>query len=148
MPLEVRLAINMYMGADKPKQNAPRFVMVNTAFKLAESWVHNMTKVADNEPTQVEPVSIQNRLGLGTKVARHSKFVPSNDPIEKKLHAKLNAAKRRAVENSKEESRVLAKDVSSSDEDEDDKLESRTNAFSKKRAAHMSPVFQAKKKHK
>lgn len=37
------------------------------------------------------------RLGLGAKVSRQSKFVPSDDPVERKLYAKLNAEKRKAA---------------------------------------------------
>lgn len=60
---------------------------------------------------------------------RNPQVGPSNDPVQRKLQARLNAAKRNAVK-SREQS---AKDGVDEEEDEDGELESRSNAFAKKR---------------
>ena len=39
---------------------------------------------------------------MGAKVSRQAKFGPSNDPLEKKLRAKLNTGKRKAAISAKE----------------------------------------------
>ena len=87
-----------------------------------------------------------NRLGLGAKVPRQSKVGPSNDPVERKLYAKLNAGKRKASKN--RESTTLS-DRDGVDEDGDDEdLESRSSAFSRKRAVPLTSQIQAKRKQK
>ncbi|CAN6692079.1 unnamed protein product [Malus baccata var. baccata] len=68
------------------------------------------------------------RLGLGVVAPRPSKFVPSNDPLERKLRYKLDAARRNAAKIT-EESTLAAKD--------DDEEDSRTSAFAKKRPAAL-----------
>ncbi|KAM0996917.1 hypothetical protein ACFX2C_006864 [Malus domestica] len=68
------------------------------------------------------------RFGLGVVAPRPSKFVSSNYPLERKLHYKLDAARRNAAKIA-EESTLAAKD----DEEED----SRTSAFAKKRPATL-----------
>lgn len=73
------------------------------------------------------------RLGLGAKVSRQSKVGPSNDPVERKLHAKLGAEKRKAA-NIAKESATIARDALDDDEDNED-VESRTTAFTKRKAA-------------
>ncbi|KAL5187272.1 hypothetical protein HKD37_05G012981 [Glycine soja] len=60
----------------------------------AELWVNNMSN-ADNVRTNVDLKGRPFGLGLGAKVSLQSKFVLSNDPVERKLHAKLNAEKRK-----------------------------------------------------
>ena len=89
---------------------------------------------------------------MGAKVSCQAKFGPSNDPLEKKLRAKLNTGKRKAA--------IIAKEYTPSardggdnedvdDDDDDDDLDSRTSAFDKKRArAPMTVCSQANKKHK
>lgn len=72
------------------------------------------------------------RLGLGAKVSRQSKVGPSNDPVERKLNAKLDAEKRKTAKIA-EGSTKIARDVLDDNED-DDHLESRTNAFAKRKA--------------
>jgi len=72
------------------------------------------------------------RLGLGAKVSRQTKFVPSDDPVEKKLYAKLTAEKRKAA-NIAKESATTARDDLDDDENSED-LDSRTNAFAKRKA--------------
>ena len=72
------------------------------------------------------------RLGLGAKVSRQFNTGLSNDPIERKLHAKLDAWKRKSTISMKE-STESAKHGSDHSEDSDEDLESRTKSFSKKR---------------
>lgn len=55
--------------------------------------------------------------------------MPSDDPVERKLYAKLNAEKRKAA-NIAKESATIARDALDDDED----LDSRTNAFAKRKA--------------
>ncbi|KAM1935015.1 hypothetical protein ACFX15_019136 [Malus domestica] len=71
-------------------------------------------------------------LGLGVVAPRPSKFVPSNDPLERKSRYKLDAARRNAAKIA-EESTLAAKD----DDDDDDEEDSRTSAFAKKRLATL-----------
>jgi len=63
-------------------------------------------------------------------VPRHPKVVLSNDPVERKLRAQLDAGKRK-LSKTAEESEV--RDDGSSDEEEE--AESRTKAFVKKKAS-------------
>ncbi|KAJ0113481.1 hypothetical protein Patl1_00453 [Pistacia atlantica] len=115
------------------KTGPPQIFKSDEALKLAEQWVNNMTKVEEDEPTKVESEGRPSRLGLGAKVSLKSKFQPSNDPVERKLHARLDARKRKAAKNA-EESLLSAKDRHDDDDDDEDDLESRTSAFEKKRA--------------
>lgn len=85
---------------------------------------------------------------MGAKVSRQAKFGPSNDPLEKKLRAKLNTGKRKAAIIAKEYT-PSARDGGDNEDDDDDDLDSRTSAFDKKRArAPMTVCSQANKKHK
>ncbi|KAM1155081.1 hypothetical protein ACFX2I_025952 [Malus domestica] len=72
------------------------------------------------------------RLGLGAVAPHPSKFVPSNDPLERKLRYKLDAARRNAAKIA-EESTLAAKD----DDDDDDEEANRTSAFAKKRPTSL-----------
>lgn len=93
------------------------------------------------------------RLGLGAKVIRQSKVGPLNDPAGRKLHAKLEAGKRKATK-SIEESLPSTRgggngnDNDNDDEDSDGEMESRTSAFTKKRAGPLTSSSQLKKKKK
>ncbi|XP_038906624.1 uncharacterized protein LOC120092570 isoform X2 [Benincasa hispida] len=103
----------------------------------------------DNESTAIEPEIRPPRLGLGAKVTRHFRNGPSNDPLDRKLHAKLGAGKKQASTKMSEDTPVLNnKDDDGDDEEEEE--ESRTAMFNKKRAAKpitMSPL-QGKKKRR
>ncbi|XP_061337969.1 uncharacterized protein LOC133284864 [Gastrolobium bilobum] len=114
------------------KAGAPQIVKLDTALKLAEVWVNNMSKGTDDETTNADIESRPSRLGLGAKVSRQSKVGPSDDPVERKLYAKLNAGKRKAA-NIAKESTTIARDVLDDYEDDED-VESRTNAFAKRKA--------------
>lgn len=69
-----------------------------------------------------------------------------DDPIARKLHSKLEAEKRKVAKNV-EETKPSAKNESD-DDDEENNLESRTSAFTKKRAGLFNTNTPAKKKHK
>lgn len=79
------------------------------------------------------------RLGLGAKVSRQFKVGPSNDPLERKLHAKLNLGKRKAAKTAK--GSTPARDGSENDCDSEEDSDSRTRAFDKKRAATSGTAF-------
>ncbi|RDX73405.1 hypothetical protein CR513_46996 [Mucuna pruriens] len=116
------------------KTGAGQIVKLDKALKLAKLWVNNMSKDADDDGrTNADLEARPAGLGLGAKVSRQSKFVPSDDPVERKLHAKLNAEKRKAA-NIAKESATIARDALDDDEDSED-LDSRTNAFAKRKAA-------------
>ncbi|GAU32768.1 hypothetical protein TSUD_323370 [Trifolium subterraneum] len=117
------------------KTGAPPIVKLNKALKLAEVWVKNMSKSADDETPSVDTEGRPQRLGLGAKVSRQTKVGPSNDPVERKLHTKLDAEKRKAANIAKESTAVA-----SDDDDEDNEDESRTKAFAKRKAP--APLIQ------
>lgn len=132
------------------KTRPPQIFKLDKALKLAEQWVDNMTKAAEDERTGVEPEARPSRLGLGAKVSRQSKIGPSNDPVERKLQVRLNAGKRNAAKNA-EESTPSTRDGhgdNDEDEDEDEDSESRTSTFAKKRPAPPTSSLQALKKQK
>ncbi|KAJ7962396.1 putative RNA-binding protein [Quillaja saponaria] len=131
-------------ATETPKRSGPpQIFKLDKALKLAEQWVNNMSQGLEAEPT-VETEGRPARLGLGAKVSRQSRVGPSNDPVERKLHAKLAAGKRKAAK-VVEESTPFAKDGF---DDEDDSLDSRTNAFAKKRAAVPGTPLLGNKKQK
>ncbi|XP_014497183.1 uncharacterized protein LOC106758727 isoform X2 [Vigna radiata var. radiata] len=127
------------------KTGAPQIVKLDKALKLAESWVNNMSKDVDDHRINADLEGRPSGLGLGAKVSRRSKFVPSDDPVEKKLYAKLTAEKRKAA-NIAKESATTARDDLDNDEDSED-LDSRTNAFVKRKATAplISSILQKKK---
>ncbi|KAF5731735.1 hypothetical protein HS088_TW18G00420 [Tripterygium wilfordii] len=149
----------------------PQIVKLDVASKLAEKWVNDMTRIEEVAPAEVESegrpprfvvfftlftISVLchfklflcfRRLGLGAKVARKTKYTPSDDPVEKKLHAKLEAEKRKAAR-SIEESNPSIRNLCDADDESDEDLESRTNAFAKKRSAPPTASVQTKKKQK
>ena len=86
-------------------------------------------------------------LGQGAKVSRQSNTGLSNDPIERKLHAKLDAGKRKSARSMKE-STESAKRGSDNSDDSDEYLESRTKSFSKKRVVPPILSLQRNKKQK
>ncbi|XP_076950980.1 uncharacterized protein LOC143624138 [Bidens hawaiensis] len=123
------------------KSARPELLKLNSAFKLAEKWVSNMTKTDDNEQTKVVLEARPPRLGIGAVVPCQPKVGLSNDPVERKIRAQLDAGKRKYAK-IEDELRPTAKDNGASDED--DEPESRTKAFVKKKASSRPPT----KKHK
>nr|GMC88804.1 uncharacterized protein PB1E7.01C-like [Ipomoea batatas] len=69
----------------------PQVVKLDRALKLAEQWVTNMGKSSDDD--KPNGAILESRPLL---VPRESKHVRSNDPIERKLRATLNAKERKA----------------------------------------------------
>ncbi|KAK7394763.1 hypothetical protein VNO78_15301 [Psophocarpus tetragonolobus] len=141
------LELEMSVTETPMKAGAPQIVKLDKALKLAELWVNNMSKGADEDRIDADLEGRTSRLGLGAKVSRQSKVVPSDDPVERKLCAKLNAEKRKAA-NIAKESTAIASDALDDDEDSEN-LDSRTNAFTKRKATapFTSSVLQ-NKKHK
>lgn len=131
---------------EQPPPPPPKLVKLNKAFKLAEQWVSNMTGDAEDEAEETEMEGRPSRLGLGAKVPRRSQNGPLNDPVERKLHKKLEIGRRKAAGD--EGSTPSAKNEPDFDSDDSENLESRTNAFAKKRAAPQTTTPQAKKKPK
>ncbi|XP_058083424.1 uncharacterized protein LOC131231296 [Magnolia sinica] len=134
------------MSTKAPAKAYPQVVKLEKALKLAEAWVDNMSRTAADESTELEFEGRPSRLGLGVKVIPQFKAAASTDPVERKLHAKLDAEKKRAAKNV-EESNPAEKSDENSDGDDNDP-ESRTNAFVKKRSMFLATSFQAKKKHR
>uniref|UniRef100_A0A5B7BQJ1 Uncharacterized protein n=1 Tax=Davidia involucrata TaxID=16924 RepID=A0A5B7BQJ1_DAVIN len=137
----------MSKGESPKKTSLPKLVKLDKAFKLAQQWVNNMSKFNEDESTEVELEGRPPRLGLGATVPRQSKVGSSNDPVERKLHAKLDIGKRKAAK-STEESTPSARDVCDDKDDSEEDLDSRTNAFAKKRVVPLTSSLQAKKKKK
>ncbi|TQE06775.1 hypothetical protein C1H46_007644 [Malus baccata] len=149
------------MSIDKTpqKKKRPGIVKLDRALDLAKKWLNTMSEPAEDEPFEIHARPARQvdsfiylgelvigfcRLGLGAVVPRPSKFVPSNDPLERKLHYKLDAARRNAAKVA-EESALAARDYDNDDDEED----SRTSAFAKKRpAAPVTPSLRAKKRQK
>lgn len=86
---------------------------------------------------------------MGATVPRQSRVGPLNDPVDRKLHAKLEAGKRKASQRMEESSPSTRGHNGNEDEDDDDEnLDSRTNLFAKKRVVPLTSSSQAKKKLK
>ncbi|KAF5802785.1 hypothetical protein HanRHA438_Chr06g0272831 [Helianthus annuus] len=133
---------------DSSKKSArPELVKLNSAFKLAEKWVSNMTRTDDKEPTRVVLEARPAGLGIGAVVPRQPKVGLSNDPVERKIRAQLDAGKRK-YSKIEEESHPTPRDNGASDEDDDDEPESRTKAFAKKKAPSIPSAQLPTKKHK
>ncbi|KAH9731954.1 factor cwc22-like protein [Citrus sinensis] len=130
------------------KTGPPQIFKLDKALKLAEQWVDNMTKAAEDEPTEIEPEARPSRLGLGAKVSRQSKIGPSNDPVERKLQVSLNAGKRNAAKTAEESTPSIRDGHGDNDEDEAEDSESRTSTFAKRRPAPPTSSLQALKKQK
>ncbi|RCV32328.1 hypothetical protein SEVIR_6G254900v4 [Setaria viridis] len=113
----------------KKKAPLPKVVTLNKALKLAQTWVDKMSASEPDEPNDKDFEGRPSRLGLGAKVAPGVKRAPPTDPIERRLLGKVNAQKRKALE---EENRT-AKEANEASDDDCDESESRTSAFNKKR---------------
>ncbi|KEH20953.1 RNA-binding protein, putative [Medicago truncatula] len=89
-----------------------------------------MSGSASDETTNVDTEGRPQRLGLGAKVPRQSNVVLSDDPVERRLHSRLAAEKRKAANITKDEGTNSCGVL----DDEDNEDESRTNAFAKRKA--------------
>lgn len=125
------------------KASLPQLVKFNKAFKLAEQWVNSMSKLEDDKSVKVE--GRPPRLGVGAAVLRESKVVQSNDPVERRLHAKLESDKKKVVKNAEETAGTVLHGSSHVDSD-DEELESKAKAFAKKRPADWTLSLQQGKK--
>ncbi|TYK03014.1 putative RNA binding protein [Cucumis melo var. makuwa] len=152
--LEVGVASAICSNMERPqKSRPPEIIKLNDAAKLAAQLMSKMTNSewketgVDNESTAIEPEMRPPRLGLGAKVTRHFRNGPSNDPLDRKLYAKLDAGKKQAARKMSEETPVLD---NKDDDGDDEEEESRTAIFNKKRAAKpvTMPPFQGKKKRR
>ncbi|KAA8516054.1 hypothetical protein F0562_019233 [Nyssa sinensis] len=130
------------------KISLPKIVKLDRAFKLAEQWVNGMTKCNEDELNEVELEGRPARLGLGATAPRLPKAGASNDPVERKLLTKLDVGKRKAAKRT-EESIPSTRDGYDDKDDSEEDLDSRTNAFAKKRAVvPFTSSLPAKKKKK
>ncbi|GFZ21025.1 hypothetical protein Acr_29g0001870 [Actinidia rufa] len=105
-----------------------------------------MAKSTEEEPVVVELEGRPARLGLGATVPRQSKVGPLNDPVERKLYAKLDIGKRKAAKNKEESSPFARESHDVKDDEDEDNNESRTNLFVKKRVVPLTSCLQSKKK--
>ncbi|KAF5184909.1 pre-mRNA-splicing factor CWC22-like protein [Thalictrum thalictroides] len=126
-------------------KDMPKLVILDKGLKLAESWMNNMSGSATDDANEVEYVGRPPRLGLGAKAVHQSRVGPLTDPVERRLVAKLDAGKRRAARTIEE---TNPSESNVGDDSSDDDLESRTKAFTKKRAISLAPSLQAKKNKK
>lgn len=101
----------------------------------------------DDKSIKVKTESRPPRLGVGAAVPRESKVVHSNDPVERRLRAKLDIDKTKVVKNTKEPAGP-AKGGSFDEDSDDDEVESKTKVFKKKRPINWTLSLQAKKKQK
>ncbi|KAL6660947.1 hypothetical protein ACP70R_000331 [Stipagrostis hirtigluma subsp. patula] len=115
-------------AAEKKKAPLPKVVTLNKALKLAQSWVDKMSSSAPDETNDKDFEGRPSRLGLGAKVAPNLKRAAPTDPVERRLLGKVNAQKRKSMEDEK-----TAKDVNEDSDDDSGEPESRTSAFNKKK---------------
>ncbi|KAE8734104.1 Detected protein of unknown function [Hibiscus syriacus] len=121
------------------------FIIDVTDTQAAE-WINKMNGSEHDEVLEVEPEARPERLGLGAKVPRQSKVGLSNDPVARKLSSKWGAGKRKASKN-KNSTTPSCKDLVEEDDGDED-LDSRSSAFSRKRAGPPTSQLQVKKKLK
>ncbi len=133
------------------KADLQQVVVLGKALKLAEGWVNQMNTGPGTAEDDVGGEEIQNRparLGLGAKFVPHSKFAATLNPVEKKLRAKLNAAKRQSDLGTEEACsidkgikgyRCEDNDANASDSDDSD---SRANVFSRKHTKNLANSLQ------
>ncbi|CAH8389140.1 unnamed protein product [Eruca vesicaria subsp. sativa] len=120
------------------KKRTPQILKTNTALKLAEKWVANMTTPAEDDPVEPEQEIRPHRLGLGAKVSRQMKRRPSDDPLDQKLQAKFDAGRRKHAR-AEAESAGASKKAGDDSEDDDDESESKSQAFGKKNKNTSTP---------
>ncbi|KAK8491315.1 hypothetical protein V6N12_000049 [Hibiscus sabdariffa] len=131
------------MATETPKKpGPPKIVTLNNASKLAEQWINKMNGSKHDEVAEVEPEARPERLGLGAKVPRQSKVELSNDPVARKLSAKLGAGKRKASKN-QDSTTPSSRDLVDKDNGDED-LDSRSSAFSRKRTVPLTSQLQEK----
>ncbi|KAL5231845.1 hypothetical protein ABZP36_030621 [Zizania latifolia] len=126
------------------KAPLPKVVTLNKALKLAHTWVDKMSASDPDEHKDKDFEGRPSRLGLGAKVAPNVKRAAPTDPVERRLHGKVNAQKRKAVE----EEKRAAQEANEDSDDDSGETESRTSAFIKKRATPLATSMPLGKKTK
>ncbi|KAG2258809.1 hypothetical protein Bca52824_078103 [Brassica carinata] len=110
------------------KKKTPQILKTDTAQKLAEKWVANMSTPAEDDPIEAQQEARPPRLGLGAKVSRQMKRRPSDDPLDqnyKPIEAECAGSSKKAGDES--------------EDDDDDESESKSQAFGKKRQNKSTP---------
>lgn len=120
------------------KKRAPQILKKDTALRLAEKWVANMTTPAEDDPFEAQQEARPHRLGLGAKVSKQMKRRPSDDPLDQKLQAKFDAGRRKHAR-AEAEAAGSSKNAGDDSEDDDDESESKSKAFGKKRPNASTP---------
>ncbi|KNA22550.1 hypothetical protein SOVF_032970 isoform B [Spinacia oleracea] len=134
----------MMSTKEEPPPSLPKLMTLTKGLKLAEEWVKNMPGDVE-EAVEIEMECRPSRLGLGAKVPRRSRVGPLTDPVERRLHKKFGLGRKKA--SGDEDSNPPPKnEIDNDDDDDEENIDSRTNSFSKKRAAALSRIPQAKKK--
>ncbi|KAJ9174669.1 hypothetical protein P3X46_013290 [Hevea brasiliensis] len=132
----------MSTETQKKPPGPPPIVRLEKALNLAEQWVNTMTKVVEEKTIEVEPE--------GSKFVRQSKVGPLNDSVERKLHAKSEAGKRKAAKSIEESFPSTREghngnDKDIDDDDSDGESENKTSAFAKKRAGPPTSSLQERR---
>ncbi|KAL3814833.1 hypothetical protein ACJIZ3_016101 [Penstemon smallii] len=131
---------------DSKKKPQPQLVKLNRAFKVAEQWVNNMSNSSViDKSTAVDLEGRPSRLGIGATVPKQSSFALSNDPVERKLLAKLQSHQRNVTKKA-EDLTSSAKDGDIDEDSDEEESESKAKAFSKKRPPSVKSFVHAKKK--
>ncbi|KAJ9169201.1 hypothetical protein P3X46_017413 [Hevea brasiliensis] len=137
----------MSTETQKKPPGPPPIVRLEKALNLqsAEQWVNTMTKVVEEKTIEVEPER------EGSKFVRQSKVGPLNDSVERKLHAKSEAGKRKAAKSIEESFPSTREGHNGNDKDIDDddsdgvNQKTKSSAFAKKRAGPPNFIFTGKK---
>ncbi|KAL6495491.1 hypothetical protein OROGR_030054 [Orobanche gracilis] len=132
---------------DPKNKSQPQLLKLDKAFKLAQQWVNSMSKSsADQKSISVALEGRPSRLGIGATVPKESRVTHSNNPVERKLLAKLYADKKRPILRT-EDLAPSAKDGNVDDESDEEESESKTRSFGKKRSpSFISPLHGKKKR--
>ncbi|XP_010549394.1 PREDICTED: uncharacterized protein LOC104820589 [Tarenaya hassleriana] len=134
------------MTSETSKKKGPlQIFKLDTASKLAEQWIKDMSKPAEDEQTVTEQAR-PHRLGLGAKVSKQTKRRPSDNPLDQKLQGKLDAGRRKHAKTVAESMPFSNKNTGHDSDDDDDESESKSRAFGKKKAVPQASPLQAKKK--
>ncbi|KAG6770317.1 hypothetical protein POTOM_025995 [Populus tomentosa] len=124
---------NLEMGERKP------FFSTNHKANPTPYSAHN--KIANGTIVELGRNGVDSKLGLGAKEVPHqSKSRQSNNPVERRLLAKLEAGKSLAAKTIKDS--ILPARDDNEDDVSSEEIESKTNAFAKKRPGPLVPTVQ------
>ncbi|KAL5223249.1 hypothetical protein ABZP36_027962 [Zizania latifolia] len=110
----------------------------------AQTWVDTMSASDPDEPKDKDFEGRPSGLGLGAKVAPNVKRAAPTDPVERRLLGKVNAQKRKAIE----EEKRAAQEADEDSDDDSGETESRTSAFNKKMPTPLATAMPMGKKAK